>query len=274
MPRVAWVVSVGVMAAPTPELMVTRRTEKETGCGIKIGKENNIMKRYMKSIRTLAVLLMAGAAFVSCTKDEEPAPAGKTFTLTVNASKGGDNATKNLVLDGHTLNATWAEGEAVTVYNVTKSADLTGTLTAQSSGVSTTLKGSLTGTIEDGDELLLKFLSPSYSSQDGTLEYIAANCDYAEDTVTVTDASTSSVTTTDAEFENKQAIVKFTLKNKAGNASLNTATLKISDGTNTYTVNRSASSTHTMWPSPASAERQSPCLPLIAPASTTTSSPT
>ena len=203
------------------------------------------MKKYMKSIRTWAVLLMAGAAFVSCTKDEEPATAGKTFTLTVNASKGGDNATKQLVLDGHTLNATWAEGEAVTVYNVTKSADLTGTLTAQSSGASTTLKGTLSGTIENGDVLKLKFLSDNYSGQNGTLEYIASHCDYAEATVTVTDASTSSVTTSDADFENKQAIIKFTLKKSDGTAlPSNPEALRVSDGTNTIVMTGIPGSTY------------------------------
>ena len=234
--RVVQMPDVKVTAVPTMELMVARRTETGTGYGIKIGKEDTIMKRYLKSIRTLAVLLMAGVAFVSCSKEEETALVGQTYSLTINASKGGDNATKQLVLDGHTLNATWAEGEAVTVYNVTKSADLTGSLVAQSSGVSTTLKGTLTGTIEDGDKLLLKFLSPSYSSQDGTLAYIATHCDYAEDTVTVTDASSSSVTTTDAEFENKQAIVKFTLNNKANDAAISATSLHFTDGTNTYTI--------------------------------------
>lgn len=200
----------------------------------------------MKSICTLAVLLMAGAAFVSCTKDEEPEPAAsQTYTMTVNASKGGDNATKHLDLDGTTLTATWAEGEAVTVYNVTKSATLTGTLTAQSSGASTTLKGTLTGTIENGDELLLKFLSPTYSGQNGTLDYIAAHCDYAEATVTVTDASTSSVTTTHADFTNQQAIIKFTLKKSDGTAlPCNPEALRVSDGTNTIVMTGIPGSTY------------------------------
>ena len=205
------------------------------------------MKKYMKSIRTLAVLLMAGVLFVSCTKDEEPEPAAsQTYTMTVNASKGGDKASKQLVLDGQTLNATWAEGEAVTVYNVTKSAALTGTLTAQSSGTSTTLKGDLTGTIENGDKLLLKFLSDNYNGQNGTLEYIAAHCDYAEATVNVTDASTSSVTTSDADFTNQQAIIKFTLKKSDGTAlPCNPEALRVSDGTNTIVMTGIPGSTYT-----------------------------
>lgn len=211
------------------------------------------MKKHNYTKYLMAALLMAGAAFVSCTKDEEPLPVvGQTYTMTVNATKGGDNASKDsgskqLTPADHSITATWAEGEAVTVYNVTKGAALSGTLTAQSSGASTTLKGSLTGTIENGDVLKLKFLSPSYSAQDGTLTGTASSidkvCDYAEASVTVTNAATSSVTTTDADFHNKQAIVKFTLKDIAtGNPAINATKLTVTAGETTITVTPSSAS--------------------------------
>ena len=164
------------------------------------------------------------AAF-SCSRQIEPeiAPAetqegttaqAKTYTLTVVAGKGGPE-TKALDLDDgtHTLTATWKEGEKVTVYNVTQEADLGGCLEAQGNGPSTTLKGTLEGTIEDGDKLLLKFCSPDYSEQQGTLEYIAANCDYAtaEVEVSLQDGG-DDITVSDATFESRQAIVKFSLK--------------------------------------------------------------
>ena len=57
------------------------------------------MKKHNYTKYLMATLLMAGIAFVSCTKDEEPAPVGKTYTMTVNATKGGDNVTKALGLD-------------------------------------------------------------------------------------------------------------------------------------------------------------------------------
>ena len=145
----------------------------------------------------------------------------ETYTMSVVACKSGDGATKALALEGKTLNAAWTVGERVMVYNVTKSADLGGCLEAQTAGANTTLKGTLTGTIENGDELKLKFLSPDYALQDGTLTGTATSidktCDYAEATVTVISAS-GSVTTTDASFTNQQAIVKFTLKNSSGSA--------------------------------------------------------
>lgn len=167
----------------------------------------------------MAALLLAGiSTIVSCTKDDEQPAEGKTYHMTITASKGGESA-KALTVDGTTISATWAVGETVTVYNVTKSADLTGTLAAQSSGTSTTLKGSLTGTIEAGDELKLKFCSPDYAMQAGTLEYIAAHCDYAEATVTVASVDGGEITASgNAAFENKQAIVKFTLKNTRNRA--------------------------------------------------------
>ena len=197
------------------------------------------MKKFMTDIRTLAALLIAGAAMTACSSDdsiidEQPVnPAQKTYTLTVNASKG-DGATRALSLDGSTLNASWAEGEQVTVYNVTKAAALDGYLEAQTSGSSTKLSGTLTGTIEAGDNLTLKFCSDSYNSQNGTLAYIAANCDYAEAPVTVSTVAGGVITTTaDADFENKQAIVKFTLKDKANDAAISPSALTVTDGTST-----------------------------------------
>jgi len=211
-----------------------------------------------KEIRTLAALLIASATFVACSSDDsiietqQPAePLAKTYTMTIQASKGDGATTRALAIDGtgdkNVLNATWAKGEAVTVYNVTKSADLSGTLTAQSSGASTTLKGTLTGTIEAGDELKLKFLSPNYASQKGTLEYIAANCDYAEASVTVKTVADGNITIneTAAEFKNQQAIVRFTLKKKNGDP-INSTELTVYDGTNCNIISP-ASATNVLY---------------------------
>lgn len=193
-----------------------------------------------KNILSLAALLIVSATFVACTNDDniidepqQPAATG-TYTMTVNAQKGGDDATtRALALDGKTLNASWAVGEEVTVYNNTKKAQLDGTLKAQSDGSSTTLKGSLTGTIENGDELILHFNSANYASQSGTLDYIAANCDFAEASITVSsvDGENNVIPTSAASFVNQQAIVKFILKDKEGN-DLNVSNLTISAGSN------------------------------------------
>ena len=189
-------------------------------------------------MKTLKHIIFPGlalvAALVSCKKEtapvsvpEEKAP--QVYALSVDATKGAD--VKALSLDGRTLNAAWAVGEQVTVYNVTRSAALGGYLEAQSTGASTTLKGSLTGTVEADDELRLSFLNPVYSAQNGTLAYIAANCDYAEATVTVSSVSGSDITANDAAFANRQAIVKFWLKDTDGNA-LNASSLTIAAASN------------------------------------------
>lgn len=193
-----------------------------------------------KNILSLAALLIASATFVACTNDDniinepqQPANPTGTYTMTIEATKGDAATTRALTLSGKTLNASWAVGEEVTVYNNTKKVLLDGTLKAQSDGSSTTLKGSLTGTIENGDELILRFNSANYASQSGTLDYIADNCDFAEASITVSsvDGENNVIPTSTASFVNQQAIVKFILKDKEGN-NLNVSNLSISAGSN------------------------------------------
>ena len=195
--------------------------------------EDKKMKKYLYNIFMLAAVAVA---FVSCEKENTPVEG--TFTLTVDATKEGTKGTKQLGLDGSTLNATWAAGEQVKVYN---GETLLGTLTPQTTGSAhTKLSGTLEGTIAVDDMLTLKFLSPDYGSQDGTLAYIAANCDYAVATVTVSgfsgDATKTIKTTGHANFVNQQAIVKFTLKDTS-NADISATQLVVNDGATDYTIN-------------------------------------
>lgn len=180
------------------------------------------MKKHSSIFHAMTALLMVGLTFVSCTKESEPV-SGK-FSMSVNASKS-TRATKNLSDNGTTLTATWKVGEEVKVYN---GETLLGTLTATTAGSETKLTGEVTGTIAEGNTLTLKFCSPNYQNgQDGTLEYIAANCDYATASITVTNVTSESVTTSDASFTNQQAIVKFTLLDKANDANLNASILSV-----------------------------------------------
>ncbi|MBP5637437.1 MAG: hypothetical protein J6X25_07985, partial [Bacteroidales bacterium] len=172
------------------------------------------------------------AAF-SCGKEiepqipqEQPEEGVYTYSFCIDAAK---ESSKALTLENKTLSATWAVGEAVTVYNETKGESLTGTLTAQSAGASTTLQGELSGSkgIAVGDALTLKFLSPNYENQGGTLEYIAANCDYATASVTVTGVDGGNISTGTANFVNQQAIVHFELVHPNGYWGLYTDEVKI-----------------------------------------------
>ena len=216
-------------------------------------------------IFSLATLLAAGLGFSACSDNssnaviDEPEvnPTAHTYFVTLDASKGSDASgiaandkgiLRALSESGNVLTATWAAGEEVTVYNNTQSAALTGTLTAQSSGESVVLKGELTSetAIKTGDELLLKFCSDDYTSQNGTLAYIAANCDYATATVTVSSVTSSSFTVNEiATFESQQAIIKFTLKDASTAATINPSAFTISDGTSTMTLSDIPSSTYT-----------------------------
>ena len=188
----------------------------------------------------LAAAMSAGTVFYSCNRFEEqlqpqePQEQGTSaYTLKVKAEKG--TATKALTDEGVTLKASWAAGDDVEVYNV--GGDHLGTLVpAVSSTSSTTLSGNLTTAPAMDEVLTLKFRSNNYATQQGTLEYIAANCDYATAEVTVTAVSGNSIETTPAHFVSQQAIVKFTLRDSGDTADLNVGELLVNDGTTTYTI--------------------------------------
>jgi hypothetical protein len=219
-------------------------------------KEDKTMTNKIYSACMTTVMLAIGIIAGGCSKNDsndplEPAKVQK-YHMVVNAAKAQDNPAnaprRVLGLDGNTLNASWAVGEEVTVYNETKNTAISGVLTALSNGASTTLSGDLTGNIEPSDVLTLRFLSPNYTGQDGTLEYISSHCDYAEASVTVASVSGSTITpTADAVFENMQAIVKFTLISKTdGSTLLNPTALTINDGTNDIiTLSEIPTSTYT-----------------------------
>ena len=214
-------------------------------------KEDKTMK---KNILSMAALLMASATvFTGCSNDdniidEQPAVTSQqTYTMTIEASKGGDGTTtRALSIDDsgakNVLNATWATSEKVYVKKDDTWA--TGSLKPEADGATATLRGTLSGIeIAADDVLTLQFPKSgeiSYAGQVGTLEDIAANFDYATATVTVASVSATgniipeAATTT---FENQQAIVKFTLRDKSdGTTSLSASELTVRDGASTYTV--------------------------------------
>jgi len=213
-----------------------------------------------KNMRIKYTMFMLAAILAACTNeplpetvvDETPV----SYTLVVTATKGNDDTTKALSLDGKTLNATWKAGDVVQVYHVSNPGTMTemesttpdATLSAQGSGMTTTLSGSFTGSYTPavGDVLRLRFLpNPDYTTQEGTLDYIATHCDYAVATITVAsvDALTSTVTATaPASFENQQAIVKFSLKQPDGTTPLPVTSLTVNVGSTTYNVTPPAAS--------------------------------
>jgi hypothetical protein len=215
-------------------------------------KEDTTMK---KNILSMAVLLMASAAvFTACSSDdnvtgEQPAnPTGK-YTMTINASKGDDATTRALSLGRNdydtknVLNATWDANEEVLVY---QGGSQIGTLySAASTTNETSLTGSLNSAPDAGQDLTLYFHTATYPAttidydgQDGTLAKIASTYDFcAPATITAgsftVSGSTVSTTGSVSFGANQQSVVKFTLKDKDGDALLNaskvTAKLTVTD---------------------------------------------
>lgn len=203
-----------------------------------------------KTIQMLIALLIGCAVMSACSeKDDEsnvvnptpdPEPAKLTYTLTIKATKG-ENAglSKALALiEGengkYSLNATWKDGDLVSVSLVNgDTKTLVGTLTAQNSADNNTTLTNFDISNQDytpqqGDNLLLEFLSPNYSSQNGTLDYIAANCDYATASTSIREVTADGkITANDVTFINQQAIVKFTLS--SGGNVINATSLKVND---------------------------------------------
>jgi hypothetical protein len=182
------------------------------------------MKKIFKYFAS--ALLLAGFVFVSCSKDDTvnlaPEEELDTYTLTVNATK--QPLTKYLDLDGTTLYAKWKVGDQVVVWKegFGRAGFLEAT-TVSTDGLQATFTGGVSTSVAVGDNLVLKYhkksdeYAPDYLKQDGTLEGISAECDFAEATVEVLSISGNTMTSTKASFESQQAIVQFNLKDEAGN---------------------------------------------------------
>lgn len=218
-------------------------------------QQTKILGNNMKNILRLIATVSSILTVFSCNKEidkpiDQPSEP-ETYTLSINASKM--ELTKGLELSGNALNAIWDGTEEVYVF---KNDAQVGVLTPDLSTlvypekVSCTLTGPFTTVPEAGDVLTLKLTSNNYSGQDGTLDYIADYCDYAVATLHVTGVNNGQIESTEgsANFENQQAIVKFTLKDKADDTTLLTpTTLTVNDGTSdiatatipaaTYTTN-------------------------------------
>lgn len=202
-------------------------------------------------------MLIAGLMLTACSSDDnvsEQAP--KTYFMTVDATKGVNEAAspayrRALNLSGSTLSASWATTEHVYVQITaldTKEYWFNGSLQPQSAGVTTQLSGALSvpdkwayptiekamtnGVFELPIYMLLQFPRPDfldYTGQVGTIDDIAAKYDYATAIALIDDINGNVITATSpVTFVNQQAIVKFTLKDKAdGTTLLNPTVLTI-----------------------------------------------
>ena len=159
--------------------------------------------------------------------------AGKTYSMTVNASKGGGTS-RALSLSGSTLNASWATTEDV-YFCDRGDIYFTGSLRPQTGGeLETTLNGSITCSHTLTLPLALTLIFPrkdwDYTVQRGTIADIAANYDYMTAPINLSELTTSGIgASTSVAFTSQQAIVKFTLQDKNnGDAAINATSLRIS----------------------------------------------
>ena len=211
-----------------------------------------------KNILSLATLLIASATvFTACSSDdniieEKPVnPTEQVYTMTIQASKttGDDVQTRGLYWNNPStydeIKVYWHKGEKV---RVVQNGQVVGTLTSAASETGeTTLTGTLTNVVQDGD---LKFFlhadencKMDYTGQfggvmmqyetDGNIEY---NYDFAEAELTrnqfrldTQNGTITNMENTVVDFTSKQAIVCFELFNSDGSANVYAQKLIVSD---------------------------------------------
>lgn len=204
-------------------------------------------KKTFNDIRVLGALLLAGATFSACSNDSNEADlqpvspvASQVYKMTIEATKGSDNATTRALSDpgDGTLTATWATNEKVYVKKGTEWVE--GCLQPETAGATAELSGEFTGTtFTAGDQIALQFPKSgdiSYDDQKGTLADIAANFDYATATATIATVDQDNrISVSDhVSFVSQQAIVKFSLKKGADPITANS--LVVTVGSNSYNV--------------------------------------
>ena len=216
----------------------------------------------MKKLLSMAALALVGATFTGCSSDNDgvasaphqpAANAGNVEILTTTVSLDDADATRALTADGK---KTFAVGETMAIYywkdkgnahEKAVSAPLTpGDIT--NGGKSATFTFTLDNPYKD---MSVSYVYPAamanadftpnydalYNNQDGTLATLASDFDFCTRSGSWVGDNLPSLT-----LVNQLAILAITLKNEAGTSDITSGTTKltVSDGTNTYNVNRSA----------------------------------
>lgn len=169
----------------------------------------------VKTIKSLCGML-AVLAFTACSSDnDESADAPHFYNVTLTASMSDETTRALSEGTGNVITASFAKDDEVVVVDADGST-IVGTLTAQSTGASTTLSGPLNAaSLTVGEKVTLRYRSATanYDGQLGTLAGIAAGQDYAEGTLTVSTTSPLAFTSNSVTLLAKQSITKFTFKN-------------------------------------------------------------
>jgi hypothetical protein len=205
----------------------------------------------------MVALVFMGIITTGCSSNDDSKssdkPTSKTVTLTTTISMDGSSTTRALTEGGV---KTFATGEQIAVaYTNTSSQRVVAVSNALAAGditnegksakITVTLTAPVAGSVDyiypasmaksDG--------TPNLSAlcmQDGTWASISSKLDYATGTGTMTSGG-GEFTLPSIALKNQLAIFRFKIKNSAGTEITSSITgLTVSDGTNTYTVSRSA----------------------------------
>ena len=164
-------------------------------------------------------------------------PQSGTLRLTVDANiDTGNDTHRAFSIDGSSrLVSTWESGDVVYVYANDVSTTSIGTLTPATTGSkSARLTGEINASgLTDNQTLYLETQPRTYSfaAQTGAL----SNLFYAKATATVS-ITGGNATISNATFTRPMAVVKFTLKDKATQSTINVNPLVVTVGSTTYTV--------------------------------------
>lgn len=191
------------------------------------------MKKMISNMKTMAALLMAGAAFTACSSSDDnfEQPVQPTepqvYTLVIQASKGSDAMTRALNGD---YTYTWDGTETFDVAQyISPDFVKIGTATAAPSGTSTTtITATLTQAPVTSEDIvfLLHGAAMDWTGQVGLLtgtnsiseKYDYANAALWSDNFTVSGYNIVPNPGASLSFYAMQSIVKFTLQDKSGNA--------------------------------------------------------
>ena len=205
------------------------------------------MKKILSNIYTLAALLMAGTAFTACSSSDDiiEQPANPTepqvYTMVIKATKGGNASTRALKTGTNGIDAYWIGNETMEVY---QNDEPIGTATAApSANGNTTITATFTSAPDPAYDLnfYLGGRTPDFTKQVGLLtgtNSISEKYDYAMDCLTDHSYTVNGNIVTPNDDSRKlvfgaasQAIIKFTLKDKANDALISPSALTVIDGT-------------------------------------------
>ena len=217
----------------------------------RLKKSKKAMKKSMRYL-SMTVLALMVVVITGCSSDEnsieEPKQPenDKVVTLTATVSMDGSATTRALTPEGV---KTFAEGDVMAlIYNNTNDETMkaVGTIIAGAGTSSATFTFTLTDPKKEGD---VTYIYPAamagetdvdytrLNSQEGTLDDLGRKYDLCTNSGSWDNGALPKLT-----LENKLAICAYTIKNSDGTSDMtgSVTDMTISDGTNIYTVSRSA----------------------------------